>query len=194
VLHLFARATTGMLELDNHTTHAPRNAALLFMASDAPPMPTRWPVTACSHRLHAPSALSNATRTRCISFSAASPDPEDATTSATTATLTTRAPLLPRLYDVNEHAAAAYYATLTAPRSVIAAYKKEMAPLNVLPLLAIPFLPPAVVALVALASLTTQVLTRTTDSFKLYHATCSIYSYDNETATIDCSRIKHRWV
>jgi hypothetical protein len=111
------------------------------------------------------------------------------------ATLTTpRAPPLPRVYDVNEHAAAACYATLPAPRSVTAAYKKEMAPLNALPLLATRFLPPAVAALVALASVTTQVRARTTDCFKLNHATCSIYAYDNETATIDRSRIKHRWV
>ncbi|KAL6640116.1 hypothetical protein ACP70R_022426 [Stipagrostis hirtigluma subsp. patula] len=62
------------------------------------------------------------------------------------------------------------------------------APLDALPLLAVPFLPPPVAALVALSYLATRVGARSDDCFKLNHATCAIYRYDNETGTIDRSR------
>ena len=60
--------------------------------------------------------------------------------------------------------------------------------LRALPLLAIPFLPPPVAALVALSSLASRVSARFDDCFKLNHATCTIYPYDNGTNSIDRTR------
>ncbi|CAL5002703.1 unnamed protein product [Urochloa decumbens] len=57
-------------------------------------------------------------------------------------------------------------------------------------LLAVPFLPAPVSALVVLSSLVTPARARSDDCYKLHlhHATCTVYPYDNETGFVDRAR------
>ena len=92
------------------------------------------------------------------------------------------------LVDHTREAAAVDGSLLTPGASGITAPSKMAAVLRALPLLAIPFLPPPVAALVALSSLASRVSARFDDCFKLNHATCTIYPYDNGTNSIDRTR------
>lgn len=183
LLHLLPHATTGKRHLVRSRTHAlTNNADALLQTSDAPPTAARWP--AFYHHLRELSALSNASQPHRLRFSGVAPKPEESAIS------TTRAPPRPRLHLHGIHTT--YGAVVDVALPLPAPYKED-APspslLRALPLLAVPFLPPPLAALAALASLTTPARAgRSSDCFKLYHATCSIYPYDNETGTIDRTR------
>lgn len=197
-LHLLACATTA------DATTLPPHGPVLPLGPDEPepttPTPTGRPGPASSDRLAAsPSAstfsgvlqqrILDACFIACEDNATAPPAPASTATAAATTPPSPR----PRVCcAVHTREAAAVDGILqkdgasasgtTAPPSKLAAALKA------LPLLTIPFLPPPVAALVALCSLASPVSARSDDCFKLNHATCTIYPYDNGTNSIDRTR------
>nr|CAB3482737.1 unnamed protein product [Digitaria exilis] len=94
------------------------------------------------------------------------------------------APRCPSSRDLNTRATIVE----AAPRSGATTPATKAVLLRALPLLAIPFLPWPVAALAAFSLLPTTVRARSDDCYKLNHATCKMYPYDNETDSVDRAR------
>ncbi|KAK3123229.1 hypothetical protein QOZ80_8AG0626770 [Eleusine coracana subsp. coracana] len=146
---------------------------------------------ACSDHLRAPSALTNASRSRYLGSSAVSSEPEDANEAV--ASSVHAVPLAREHESLSSDTgfllhmrAVAVYASVPAPRGAT-----RMKPMLVaaLPLLAVAFLPPPVAALVAFSSLAAPARAWSEEyCSKVTHASCAVYDYDNDTATVDRRR------
>ncbi|CAL4998164.1 unnamed protein product [Urochloa decumbens] len=193
LLHLLARATTceNLLVRGCATTSLPPRGSVLPLGSDsdAPPTPQEA-AAAISRLLHLDPVL-------CVRPHA----PPSPSTSRRAETAVTRldvgATASPRVTPPrpcgsvgHKSAASAGSIETEPPRGVTTPSKTKAALVGaLLPLLAVPFLPPPVAALVALSSLATPVRAwSSSDCSKLTHAACDLYKYDNETGTVDRRR------
>ncbi|CAL5002705.1 unnamed protein product [Urochloa decumbens] len=167
LLYLLARATTAesflILRRSLTTTIPPLGSAAFPLGSDAPPTAAARP--ASSHHLRAPSPsgyLPDATAPHGLSVSAVARQDQDVIASPRAAP-----PCPPRRADKRA-------ATVIS--------------IDALPLLAVPFLPLPVAALVALSSMVAPAHAWAADHPKLTHPTCAVYYYDNSTGTVDRRR------
>ncbi|CAL5006844.1 unnamed protein product [Urochloa decumbens] len=136
-----------------------------------------------SDRLHAqpPSTtLSDESSPRSLGVAAAAFQGEDAAAASPRAAA-------PGGCALSTRAAAAVDSTeAAAPR--LGATTKALLHAGLPLLLAVRFLPASVSTLVALSSLATPARARSDDCYKLHHATCTVYPYDNETGSVDRAR------
>ncbi|OEL30881.1 hypothetical protein BAE44_0008100 [Dichanthelium oligosanthes] len=196
VLHLLARATTGEHLLVHSrtntttTTTFPPHASILSLASNSPAAGAGWP--ASSHPLRgssSPSALSGSAVFPPRHLDVSSAAREDGTAPAAPSA-TPPAPPCPRSCGVHTRGTALDEPRMLRPVGINTAPSKKAAAtlLNALPLLAIPFLPPPLAALVALSTLATPVRACSAPSAScsgLTHATCTVYRYLHDNGTVD---------
>ncbi|CAO2163628.1 unnamed protein product [Urochloa humidicola] len=175
LLFLLARATTGenfLVRRRSLTTIPPRGSAAILPSSDAPPTAAARPASSHNLRAASPSGdLPDATAPHGLGVSAVARQDQDATAS----------PLSPPKRAVNKRAAAATSADQTPRGAVIS--------IDAVPLLAVPFLPLPVAALVSLSYLAAPARAwSSSDHPKLTHPTCAVYNYDNSTGTVNRRR------
>ncbi|CAO2187874.1 unnamed protein product [Urochloa humidicola] len=168
------------------TTTFPPHAPIHLLASDA------RRATSSHHHLAAsrsPSTLTGASPPGLLDVPTVIEREDTATTPATTAPTTPPATPPCRGASAVHAPAPAVADTNPTPRGITAPPSKMAALLTALPLLAIPFLPPPVAALVALSTLATPVracsFVPSASCSGLSHGSCTVYRYHHSNGTVD---------